>query len=530
MIKLILLATFCLILLVNLALADDLTTLNGTTYKNITVVKKDLYSITVLTDDGGATILFTNLPPDMQKKYGYDPVAAQIKTQAVAEALANQQAQVQASKEANALSALNIRTKYDPLANQTSVSIVVSGAPERRHSGIPDSYHDQSKRCVVSLNWINQGKTVLQPESTVLTFATFYSYIGTSVHLNADEVATLIPIIDLNSQIGVFYTKYDTYLNLCGVNITKTGIESLIQSKSGFITLSGTEGETQIELSSAFKEKLRVIMKYINSLSDSAGQLPNLPPASPAVTDAATNISTSDDTSPIAQRHEWQQRLQMLSSNLETLKGQGGSFVTSKNITYSWKDITEVTPKGLSYMTDSGAGKISFQDLPPDLAAKLTLSAAECDKWNSEEAQRQNRLNQIVSNIKKKKAAEQDAIDQKARAASDEYYRKLNAQIAADLKADQEKRDAEKATTAADATARATAQAQQAAQAQQTAQLQQLAQAARQAKAASIAALQSQIDSLHAQEKFAGEVQRNQMEMQIGVLDTKLNDLKNSNP
>jgi hypothetical protein len=272
MIKILALVLPCLILFVPLGLADDITTLDGKTYKNITVAKKDLYSITVLTDDGGATIQFTNLSPELQKKYGYDPVAAQAKTQADAQAWANKQAQIQASKDADELKALNIRTKYDPLADRTSVSIVIAGSPERRHSGTPDTYLDQFKHCTVSLNWVSQGNAMLQPKSTMLMFATFYSYIRTSLCLNVDDAATFIPIIDFNSQIGAFYTKYDTYTNLCGVNITKTGIDSLIQSKSGFVALSGTEGETQIELSGAFKEKLRVIMKYIDCLPAPAAQ------------------------------------------------------------------------------------------------------------------------------------------------------------------------------------------------------------------------------------------------------------------
>lgn len=54
------------------AVAEDITTLTGKTYTNANVSRVDVDGITVLFTGGGSKIAFTNLPPDIQKKYGYD--------------------------------------------------------------------------------------------------------------------------------------------------------------------------------------------------------------------------------------------------------------------------------------------------------------------------------------------------------------------------------------------------------------------------------------------------------------------------
>jgi hypothetical protein len=58
------------------AVAEDLTTLTGRTYTNANVSRVDGDGITVLYPGGGSKIAFTNLPPEIQKKYGYDPEKA----------------------------------------------------------------------------------------------------------------------------------------------------------------------------------------------------------------------------------------------------------------------------------------------------------------------------------------------------------------------------------------------------------------------------------------------------------------------
>ena len=59
------------------ALADDLTTLDWTTYCDIRVVNTDPISVTVRHSDGISRILFEDLSPELQGKYGYDAAKAE---------------------------------------------------------------------------------------------------------------------------------------------------------------------------------------------------------------------------------------------------------------------------------------------------------------------------------------------------------------------------------------------------------------------------------------------------------------------
>jgi hypothetical protein len=57
-------------------LADDFKTLDGKDYKGVTISRVEPDGIMVATDSGIEKIPFTNLPKDVQKKYGYDPAKA----------------------------------------------------------------------------------------------------------------------------------------------------------------------------------------------------------------------------------------------------------------------------------------------------------------------------------------------------------------------------------------------------------------------------------------------------------------------
>jgi hypothetical protein len=56
--------------------AEDLTTLDNSTYHDVRVSRVEVDGIIALYSGGGGKIFFTNLPPDVQKKYGYDPAKA----------------------------------------------------------------------------------------------------------------------------------------------------------------------------------------------------------------------------------------------------------------------------------------------------------------------------------------------------------------------------------------------------------------------------------------------------------------------
>ena len=60
----------------SLALADNFKTINGKEYKNATVTRVEPDGIVVKFHGGIAKIFFVELPPEIQKKYGYDPKAA----------------------------------------------------------------------------------------------------------------------------------------------------------------------------------------------------------------------------------------------------------------------------------------------------------------------------------------------------------------------------------------------------------------------------------------------------------------------
>jgi hypothetical protein len=79
MISLLRLKTSLLLLLafVLVAQAEDLTTLDKKTYREFRVLQTNAFAIKITSPSGGAWVTFTNLPPEVQKKYGYDPVRAE---------------------------------------------------------------------------------------------------------------------------------------------------------------------------------------------------------------------------------------------------------------------------------------------------------------------------------------------------------------------------------------------------------------------------------------------------------------------
>jgi hypothetical protein len=60
----------------SLALADDFKTTAGKEYKNATVSRVEPDGIVIKFHGGIAKIFFVELPPEIQKQYGYDPEAA----------------------------------------------------------------------------------------------------------------------------------------------------------------------------------------------------------------------------------------------------------------------------------------------------------------------------------------------------------------------------------------------------------------------------------------------------------------------
>lgn len=71
--KVLLFLTFCC---VSVALADDFKTLAGKEYKNVTVSRVEPDGIVLTGKSGISKVYFTELPKDVQKRFGYDPEKA----------------------------------------------------------------------------------------------------------------------------------------------------------------------------------------------------------------------------------------------------------------------------------------------------------------------------------------------------------------------------------------------------------------------------------------------------------------------
>jgi hypothetical protein len=70
-----LLASIVLLTLFCAAFARDITTINGTVYKNVTVTRKDSTGIGISHNDGFTFLEFSQLPPGLEKEFGFDRTA-----------------------------------------------------------------------------------------------------------------------------------------------------------------------------------------------------------------------------------------------------------------------------------------------------------------------------------------------------------------------------------------------------------------------------------------------------------------------
>jgi len=73
--------------------AEDWKTTDGKVYQDVTVIDSKPDVVTILHRDGGASIPLANLPPDIQKRFNYDPAKAKVAADArVKDDAANAQA------------------------------------------------------------------------------------------------------------------------------------------------------------------------------------------------------------------------------------------------------------------------------------------------------------------------------------------------------------------------------------------------------------------------------------------------------
>ena len=61
---------------ISVALADDFKTLTGREYRDVTVSRVEPDGIVLMGKSGISKVYFTELPKDIQERYGYDPQKA----------------------------------------------------------------------------------------------------------------------------------------------------------------------------------------------------------------------------------------------------------------------------------------------------------------------------------------------------------------------------------------------------------------------------------------------------------------------
>jgi hypothetical protein len=92
--------SFWMVLMMVQAHAVDWVTTDGKIYHDVLVVKVEADAVTILHNDGGALVPLDKLPPDLQKKFHYDPVKAKIAAQARAKQEAADAQALQVEKDA----------------------------------------------------------------------------------------------------------------------------------------------------------------------------------------------------------------------------------------------------------------------------------------------------------------------------------------------------------------------------------------------------------------------------------------------
>jgi len=122
---------FVFALQLSFARGEDLVTRDGTVYHDYKVLSHDAGYLTIMDSDGGGKIPLSNLPDDLQKKYGYNKQQADAAVQATIaqdrldrQALTKEEAS-QAATPAQALSQVEI----SPVSANTSVLSVPAPAP-----------------------------------------------------------------------------------------------------------------------------------------------------------------------------------------------------------------------------------------------------------------------------------------------------------------------------------------------------------------------------------------------------------------
>jgi nucleoredoxin len=158
--------------------ADDLTTRDGQVYHNYKVIDHDTGYITIMDSDGGGKIPLSNLPADLQAKYGYDPAKSAAFVQQAEEADRQQRAaiaQAEAAQQAQA-------AQEAATARQAQAAAAVASNPASAPSITPDATPAQlspfASKFANDLVTVQNGafqETDLHPLAGVKYWAIYYS-------------------------------------------------------------------------------------------------------------------------------------------------------------------------------------------------------------------------------------------------------------------------------------------------------------------------------------------------------------------
>ena len=112
--------------------AEDWTTVDGKTFKNVKVLSHGDGYVTIMDDDGGAKVMLTELPAPLRARFGFDPVKASACVAATEASDEKEQAALDAEKrrqDAAAAGASPFGTPSVPAATSTP-SVAVQPAPK----------------------------------------------------------------------------------------------------------------------------------------------------------------------------------------------------------------------------------------------------------------------------------------------------------------------------------------------------------------------------------------------------------------
>lgn len=230
----------------SIALADDFKTIDGKDYKNATVSRVEPDGIVITFSGGIVKIPFTELSPEIQKKYGYDPQAAAAYSSEQNE----QQATVARQRKADEQQRFEERQKYwsehpmpQQVQPQSGASSMHGGALDQQPGGSSSTHgssldrpaHDKATNAVFL---VSQYATNQLNAEKLYTGQTF-TISGTIKSINWEGGA-----VEVELFVPYYYVGKAWYMH-CIFN-DSTGLEKYQAGGSiGFVgTVAGLRGRT----------------------------------------------------------------------------------------------------------------------------------------------------------------------------------------------------------------------------------------------------------------------------------------------